>query len=58
MLATSGDTIHEGNETFHFILSNASANATISDATGVVTITDDENVPHVFISDASGGEFV
>ena len=56
VLATSGDNIYEGNETFQLILSSPSSNATISDATGVVTITDDDSVPAVSISDISISE--
>ena len=43
--------IYEGNETFHFILSSPSNNATISDATGVVTITDDDTAPSIIAGD-------
>ena len=46
------DTIDEAHETFDVVLSN-SANATISDATGVMTITDDETTPSLSIADAS-----
>ena len=54
VLATSGDAIYEGNETFHFILSSPSSNATISDATGVVTITDNESVPDILLAINTG----
>ena len=39
------------------ILSNPSSNASISDSTGVVTITDNESMPHIYIGDATGGEY-
>ena len=45
ILATSGDTIYELNETFQVILSSPSSNATIIDATGVVTISDNDGMP-------------
>lgn len=38
------------------ILSTVSANATITDATGVVTITDNDAVPQVSIADSVIGE--
>ena len=53
VLATSGDAIYEGNETFQLILSSPSSNATISDATGVVTITDDDTAPSISVNDIS-----
>jgi len=53
VLATSGDLIYEGNETFHVILSNPSSNATILIATGVVTITDDDSAPTISVNDIS-----
>jgi len=53
VLATSGDLIYEGNETFHFILSSPSSNASISDATGVVTITDNDSQPTISVNDIS-----
>jgi len=56
VLATSGDTIYEGDETFHFILSSPSSNASISDATGVVTITDNESLPSIDITDTAAFE--
>ena len=46
------DAIDEAHETFDVVLSN-STNATISDATGVMTITDDESIPSLSIADAS-----
>jgi CSLREA domain-containing protein len=50
-----GDVVHEGNETFTVDLSNPS-NATINDAQGVGTITDDDPQPTVSIGDASATE--
>jgi ribosomal protein L35AE/L33A/disulfide oxidoreductase YuzD len=47
-----GDTLDEGNDTFTLNLTNAS-NATISDATGVGTITDDDPLPALSIGDAT-----
>ena len=41
------DTIDEAHETFDVVLSNAT-NASISDATGVMTVTDDETTPGSF----------
>ena len=46
------DTIDEAHETFDVVLSNAT-NASISDATGVMTVTDDEATPSLSIADAS-----
>ena len=43
------DTLDELNETFTIALSNPS-NATISDATGVMTITDDEGTPTLSVA--------
>ena len=37
-------------------MSNPSANATISDNTGVVTITDDDSIPTVSVSDIQTDE--
>ena len=48
------DTVDENNEQFNFNLSGATGGATISDATAVGTITD--NDPSFAISDASGNE--
>ena len=49
------DGITESNETFNVIISNPSSGATIADATGVITIIDDEAVPSVgFASSTSG----
>jgi hypothetical protein len=46
------DTTDENNETVTLTLSNPS-NATISDATGVLTITDDDNPPALSIDDVT-----
>ena len=46
------DTLDEANETVTMTLSNAS-NATISDATGTFTITDDDATPSLSINDVS-----
>jgi hypothetical protein len=46
------DTVQEDAEAFNLVLSNPS-NATISDTTGVATITDDEAKPTVSIADKS-----
>jgi carbon monoxide dehydrogenase subunit G len=46
------DTLDEGNETATLTLSNAS-NATISDATGTLTIVDDDDAPTLSINDVS-----
>lgn len=46
------DSLDEQNELFTVTLSDAS-NATLSDPTGIVTITDDDNVPSLSIADAS-----
>ncbi|MBI2097214.1 MAG: hypothetical protein HYT40_03670, partial [Candidatus Sungbacteria bacterium] len=47
-----GDALDEANETFNVALSDAS-NATISDATGVGTITDNDAAPSLSINDRS-----
>jgi hypothetical protein len=49
------DTTDENNETVTLTLSNPS-NATISDATGVLTITDDDNPPALSVNDISADE--
>lgn len=49
-LTTLQDTLDETNETFSVTLSSPSANATISDATALITITDDDNPPVVSIN--------
>ena len=46
------DTLDEANETVTMTLSSAT-NATISDATGTFTITDDDNTPSLSINDVS-----
>jgi large repetitive protein len=51
---TTGDLVDENNEQFNFTLSGATGGATITDATGVGTINDDD--PSFAISDASGNE--
>ncbi|MFA5911139.1 MAG: Calx-beta domain-containing protein [Vicinamibacterales bacterium] len=51
-LSVSGDTADEADETFVVSLS-APANATIADAEGAVTITDDDAAPSITIADAS-----
>ena len=48
-VTVSGDTAYEPNERFYFNLTNAS-NATISDAQGVGTITNDDAAPTVTLS--------
>jgi YD repeat-containing protein len=52
------DTSYEGTtpETFTVVLSGPSGNATISDNTGVVTITDNETAPNFSISSTSVNE--
>ncbi len=50
-----GDTLDEPDETFSVGLSNASG-ATISDATGAGTITDDDEAPSLSVSGASVSE--
>jgi hypothetical protein len=44
-IAVNGDTKVEGNETFSVVLSGATNNATISQATGVATIVNDDVAP-------------
>jgi len=46
------DAIYEGSETFNIVLSNPT-NATITDGTGVATITDTESAPTISINDVS-----
>ena len=48
------DTLDENNETATITLSNAS-NATISDSTATLTITDDDAVPSLTIADVTTG---
>jgi hypothetical protein len=47
-----GDTLDEANETIQVNLS-APINATIGDAQGIITITDDDDMPTVSVSDVS-----
>ncbi len=44
------DSVYEGNETVNVTLSNVSSGATIQDAVGILTITDDETAPTVTLS--------
>jgi hypothetical protein len=55
LVSVFGDTTAEGNETFSVYLSNA-INATISDAQGVGTIVDDDQLPTLSVRDAIVGE--
>lgn len=55
-IVTLQDVISEGNETLNMLLSSASSNATISDSTGVITITDDEGAAEISVNDISIGE--
>ena len=50
------DNLPEGTETFNIGLSNVSSGATIADATGVITITDDDGNPTISISPATVSE--
>ena len=50
------DNLPEGTETFNIGLSNVSSGATIADATGVITITDDDGDPTISISPATVSE--
>ncbi|HEX6184662.1 MAG TPA: Calx-beta domain-containing protein [Pyrinomonadaceae bacterium] len=52
IVAVVGDTVDEPNETFNLNLSSAS-NATISDGTGVGSITDDDGAPSLTVGDAT-----
>ncbi|MEY2475791.1 MAG: large repetitive protein [Actinomycetota bacterium] len=54
-VAVSGDTRDEANETFNVTLSNPT-NATIADAQGVGTITDDDATPGLAINDVTVDE--
>ena len=54
-LATLSDSTDEANETVTLTLSNA-ANATILDATGTLTITDDDNAPTLSINDINASD--
>jgi hypothetical protein len=51
----AGDVLDEANETFNVALSGA-VNATISDALGVGTITDDDATPSIVITDVTIAE--
>lgn len=51
-----GDAIFETNETFNLALSNASAGSSISDASGIGTINNDDSAPTLAINDASINE--
>ncbi len=51
-ITVNGDIVDEPNETFSIQLS-APTNATLGDATGLATITDDDPVPSLSIADAS-----
>ncbi|MCY4152573.1 MAG: hypothetical protein OXE94_10115 [Aestuariivita sp.] len=55
-IATTEDTLHEGDETFLVKLSDATGGATISDATATGTITDDDSAPSFAVADASAAE--
>jgi predicted extracellular nuclease len=55
----NGDTVNEPNETFTVTLDNASASvgtATISDGTGVATITNDDALPAASVADVAVAE--
>ena len=54
-VTVAGDALNEANETFTLTLS-APTNATISDAQGVGTITNDDPVPSLSVNDASATE--
>ena len=51
--AVAGDTVDEANESFVLNLTAPSANATINDAQGTATITDDDAAPSLAISDVT-----
>ena len=51
-VSVNGDAVVEGSETFTVSLSGAS-NASIADAQGIATITDDDATPSISVSDAS-----
>ena len=57
-VAITTDTTDEADETFTVTLSDVSDSATISDGTGVVTITDDDAAPGLSIGDVSVSEDV
>jgi Calx-beta domain/Right handed beta helix region len=54
-VAVAADTLFEGDETFTVALS-AATNATLADATGIVTIKDDETTPGIAIGNVSIAE--
>src|SRR6185295_9043561 len=54
-VVVNGDTLNEADETFFVNLSNA-ANATISDAQGVVTIANDDALPQLTINNVTLAE--
>ena len=54
-MAVLADSLDEANETVTLTISSAS-NATISDATATLTITDDDATPSLSIADVSGNE--
>jgi hypothetical protein len=55
-LQVVGDGVFESNETLNVGLSNASSNASISDAQGVGTISNDDSAPTLTINDVSISE--
>ncbi|MFZ6005504.1 MAG: beta strand repeat-containing protein, partial [Actinomycetota bacterium] len=57
-LDTTEDVIDEPDETVVVTLSDPSAGATIADGTGVLTITDDDDVPTLGVADGSVSEGV
>ncbi|HET9671520.1 MAG TPA: Calx-beta domain-containing protein [Actinomycetota bacterium] len=54
-VVVTGDTLDEDDETFGMALS-APSNATLGDAAGVATITDDDDVPTLSIAEAAAAE--
>ena len=52
-VATTEDTLDEPNETFEVRLSSPTGGATLADATGIGTITDDDNAPTLSIDDVT-----
>ena len=55
-VTVNADTVFEPNEQFFVNLSNASANASILDAQGVGTITNDDGAPAISINDVTVAE--
>ncbi len=51
-----GDLLNEASETVHVDLSGQSANATIADSRGIVTITDNDPLPVIDVADVSVSE--